>query len=125
VQLANGDSRTNAFAATLLGPDLEVAGDLVGTGNLSGLGFHRLLFTFRVHWPLQGHHAVLRDYLDVVGVGGKRFVLHKRTPNLLGELAIGGVSFCWSAVGSDWFRSRSLTLVLSAGGAFWLVPVSC
>ena len=60
---------------------------------MSGLGFYCLFFTVRIHRPFQGHHAVLGNYLDVVGVCGQGLILHQRTPDLLHKLAIGGIFF--------------------------------
>jgi hypothetical protein len=79
--------------AKLLGPDLNVTADLIGSGDLGRLRFYGLLFAVRVNRPFQGHHAILHNDFDVVGIRGQRFVLRQRAPDLLGKLAIVGTIF--------------------------------
>lgn len=72
---------------------MNVTADLIGSGDLGRLRFYGLLFAVRVNRPFQGHHAILRNDLDVVGIRGQGFILHQRAPDLLGKLAIVGILF--------------------------------
>ena len=73
--------------------DVHLAGYLVLASDFSSLGLDRPLLLLRLHWPLQGDLAILRDDLDIVGVGGEGFVVHDGLSYLLGNVSIRPIFF--------------------------------
>src|SRR5664279_183314 len=90
----------------LLRFDVQVVGHFVGARDFSGLGGNGLLLGLGVNRSLQRDLTVLRDDLDVVGVGRQRFVTHDGLTNLLRTVAV-----------------RTIFLLL-VGGRFILILIS-
>jgi hypothetical protein len=59
------------------------------TRNLYCLGSDGPLFFLGMHRPLQRHHSMLRDDLDIVPIRGKRLVRDQFLPDLFGKHPVG------------------------------------
>src|SRR5438132_13030145 len=57
--------------------------------DLSSFVLDRLLFFRGMDGPLQRHHSILHDDLDIVRISRKRFVLDQRPPDVPRQFAIG------------------------------------
>lgn len=71
--------------------DIDLISHIAVAGDRGSFRGNIGLFIFGPHWALEGDFAVLRDDLDVVGVGGQRLVLMNGRANFLGDFAIGRV----------------------------------